>query len=115
MNTEPFCVNLGGEGEIVGAWNQQPPFATAASWRSTTILNRNKTIADLESEGHIIIICENDRLSFDAESVDVVYTNSVAIDRVTHLGPSPQTSEIQRILKPGGVWMHDGQIRWRKP
>ena len=74
MNPESFCVNLGGEGEIVGAWNQQPPFATDASWQSTTILNPNKMIAELESEGHIFIICPNDRLSFDAESVDVVYT-----------------------------------------
>jgi hypothetical protein len=110
-----LILNLGGEGEIPFAINQQPPFALNPSWRSTTILNPGKTIGELAAEGHVFVICHNTALGFADNSVDLVYTNNVPIDRITHLGPSPQSSEIQRVLKSSGDWYHDGVLRWRKP
>lgn len=115
MGGKEIALNLGGEGEIAGVLNQQPPFALHPAWRSTTIRNCGKTIPQLESEGHTFVICPNEQLSFADESVDVVYTNNVPIDRRTHLGPSPQSSEIKRVLKVGGLWIHNGRVRWRKP
>ena len=108
-------VNLGGEGEIPGVINQQPPWALDPSWRSTTLGNPGKTIRELEAEGHIFVIAPNDQLPFADESVDVVYTNSIPTDRSTHLGPGVQSSEIQRILKRGGIWIENGLVRYRKP
>lgn len=49
------------------------------------------------------------------DSVDVVYTNSVPIDINSLLGPGVQSSEIRRILKPGGVWIRDGVLYYTKP
>jgi ubiquinone/menaquinone biosynthesis C-methylase UbiE len=111
-----FAVNLGGEGEIPGVLNQQPPWALDPSWISATKNNSGKTIRELEAEGHQFIIAPNEQLPFADESVDIVYTNSVPIDRVTHKGPGVQTSEIWRILKPGGLWIaEEGTIIQRKP
>ena len=110
-----IAVNLGGEGEIPGILNQQPPFALSTGWRSTTIGNPGKTIRDLEAEGHQFVIAPNDRLPFTDESVDVVYTSSVPIDMTTHLGPGVQSSEIRRILKPGGIWIKNRRVWFRKP
>lgn len=110
-----FVVNLGGESEVPGVLNQQPPWALNPGWRSTTIGNPGKTIRELEAEGHQFAIAPNDRLPFADESVDVVYTNSVPIDMTTHLGPGVQSSEIRRILKSGGIWVRDRRVRYRKP
>src|SRR4051812_38954583 len=115
MTPAPFAVNLGGEGEIPGVLNQQPPSALLASWISTTQNNPGKTIRELEAEGHQFVIAPNDQLPFADGSVDVVYTNSVPIDFVTHSGPGVQRSEIKRILKSGGVWIKDGLVEFTKP
>lgn len=109
------AINLGGEGEISGVLNQQPPWALNPGWRSTTLGNPGKTIRQLEVEGHQFVIAPNDSLPFADESFDVVYTNGVPIDLTTHLGPGVQTSEIRRILKPCGIWIQDGRIGYRKP
>ncbi len=110
-----ILLNIAGEGEVPGVLNQQPPFALLPGWVSTTIRNPQKTISELVTEGHDFLICPNERLSLADESVDVVYTNNVRIDGRTFKGPTPQSSEIKRILKPGGIWIHDGRVRWRKP
>jgi hypothetical protein len=108
-------VNLGGEGEIPGVINQQPPWALLPGWRSTTIGNRGKTIRELEVQGHQFVIAPNDALPFADESIDIIYTNSVPIDMTTHLGPGVQTSEIRRILKPGSIWIRNRRVYYRKP
>jgi hypothetical protein len=105
-------VNLGGEGEEPGALNQQPPFALLPSWRSQL----GKTVAELQAAGVSIIIAPNDHLPFADGSVDEVITNSVPIDtNVPGYGTGVQTSEIWRILKAGGRWVHDGTVMYAKP
>src|SRR5262245_37572271 len=110
-----LAVNLGGEGEIPGALNQQPPSALGPNWLSATFNNPGKTIRELEAEGHQFLIAPNDQLPFPDGSVDVVYTNWVPLDRITHSGPGVQTSEIKRILKSGGVWIKNGKVEFTKP
>lgn len=106
------AVNLGGEGELPGVLNQQPPWAQAPGWRSSrTAL----TFAQLQAAGHVFMFCDNTALAFADNSVDVVYTNSVPLDHATGYGPGVQSSEIKRILKPGGVWFKDGKLEWTKP
>lgn len=109
------AVNLGGEGEIPNVLNQQPPWALNPGWRSTTLGNPGKTIRELEAEGHQFIIAPNDQLPFADESFDAVYTNSVPVDRATHLGPGVQSSEIKRILTVGGIWIKNRRIWYCKP
>ncbi|HVL14385.1 MAG TPA: methyltransferase domain-containing protein [Gemmata sp.] len=110
-----LVINLGGEGEIPGVINQQPHWALDPGWYSTTLGNPGKTIRQLEAEGHQFVIGPNDHLPFADESVDVVYTNGVPTDIATHKGPGVQSSEIQRILKSGGVWIRDGRVVYQKP
>jgi ubiquinone/menaquinone biosynthesis C-methylase UbiE len=105
-------VNLGGEGEEPGVINQQGPWALDPAWRSS---REGKTLAELQAEGHQFVIADNTQLPFADDSVDEVITNSVPIDRTTQLGPGVQSTEVQRILKPGGSWAHDGVTRYTKP
>jgi hypothetical protein len=60
-------------------------------------------------------IRENTSLPLNDDSVDLVITNSVPIDTVSLGQPGVQSSEIRRILAPGGQWIHDGQVRYTKP
>lgn len=94
-----FAVNLGGEGEVPGVLNQQPPWALGPNWFSAY----GQTMAELRAAGIPFIYCPNDRLAFNDGSVDVVYTNSVPINKSTPDGPGVQSSEIVRILKSGGI------------
>lgn len=64
---------------------------------------------------HIFLIAPNNPLPFPDNSVDRVYTNSVPIDTTTWLGVGVQSSEIRRILKPGGEWIRDGVSVFTKP
>lgn len=104
-------LNLGGEGEIPGAINQQGPWVLSSHWRRSA---DGMTFADVVAEGHAFLICPNDAIPFPDGTVDVVYTNSVPIDQTTYLGPGVQSSEIQRILKSGGVWIRDGVVYFTK-
>jgi hypothetical protein len=112
MQSSPLRVNLGGEGEVPGVINQQGPWVLDPGWRSS---KEGKTLQELVAEGHQFVIADNKRLPFASDSVDEVITNSVPIDVDTWLGPGVQSSEILRILKPGGRWTHDGVVRFIKP
>lgn len=107
-----FRVNLGGEGEAPGVLNQQRPFALSPNWRSVS----GKTIAELVADGHDFLICPNEAISLPDESVDEVISNNVPVDTVhPFYGPGLQTSEVKRILKPGGRWVRDGVVYLTKP
>jgi ubiquinone/menaquinone biosynthesis C-methylase UbiE len=109
----PFRVNLGGEGEVPGVLNQQGRWVVLDSgWRSSRAA---QTFEDLVRAGHQFLVCDNTHLPLPDSCCDEVITNSVPIDVATHLGPGVQTSEVQRILKPGGLWTHDNTLRWVKP
>lgn len=105
-------VNLGGEGEVSGVLNQQGPWVLDPAWRSS---RHGKTLQDLQAGGHQFVIADNTQLPSADGSVDEVFTNSVPIDSVTHLGPGVQSSEILRILKQGGRWIRDGLVAYVKP
>src|SRR3954470_8227990 len=110
--TGRYEINLGGEGEIPGIINQQPPWSILPNWFSA---QDAKTLQELVAEGHIFLLCPNEQLPFPDDTFDVVYTNGVPLDFVTHRGPGVQSPEIHRILKPGGQWIKDGQLEWTKP
>ena len=106
-------VNLGGEGEVPGDLNQQPPFALGPSWFSWR--HGGKTLTQLEASGLQFVICDNEALVFADDSIDVVYSNNVPIDRDTKDGPGVQSSEVWRILKSAGRWIHNRQVIFAKP
>ena len=109
----PFRVNLGGEGEEPGVLNQQSHWAvTDPGWRSS---QGGESLATVVGAGHDFLISPNDRLPLPDGCADEVITNSVPIDVPTWLGPGVQSSEIHRILKPGGIWTRDGHSFFQKP
>src|SRR6266545_6453632 len=104
-----FRINLGGEGEVAGVLNQQGRWAILdLGWRSSL---PSRPFRDLVRAGHDFLIADNVSLPLPDECCDEVITNSVPIDMTTHRGPGVQTSEVQRILKPGGRWIHDNAVR----
>jgi len=105
-------INLGGEGEVSGVVNQQRPAALSASWGACLT---GQTLEQLAQQGHDFLICPNMQLPINDNSVDLVITNSVPIDRVVLGQPGVHSSEIYRILAPGGQWVHDGKVRYTKP
>lgn len=108
-----FRVNLGGEGEEPGALNQQGPWVLDATWQSS---NTAQTLAGLCAAGHDFLICPNAALALPDECADEVITNNLPpFDSITFLGPTVQTTEVQRILKSGWVWTENGRIRYVKP
>jgi hypothetical protein len=109
----PFRVNLGGEGEVPGVLNQQGRWVVQPGWRSS---RANQTFVDLVRAGHQFLIADNIALPLPDDSVDEVITNNIPpVDSMTWLGPTVQTSEISRILKSGGIWIHNGFLRHTKP
>lgn len=107
-----LAINLGGEGEVPGVLNQQPPWVqTDPNWYSPY----GETLQQLQAKGFQFVFWPNDNLPIPDDSVDVVYTNGVPLDFVTHKGPGVQSTEIKRILKPGGVWIKNGKVEWTKP
>jgi hypothetical protein len=105
-------INLGGEGEVPGVVNQQRRAVLSAGWASSLA---GDTLAQLAAQGHDFLICENTSLPINDDSVNLVITNSVPIDVVSLGEPGVQSSEIRRILAPGGRWVHDGNVRFTKP
>lgn len=106
-----FAINLGGEGEVASVLNQQTSNAAGPSWKSVN----SRSLHDLIQSGCDFLLCPNDVLALPDSCVDVVYTNNVPIDVATWRGPGVQSSEIQRILKSGGVWIRDGVLFYTKP
>lgn len=106
------AINLGGEGEVPGVINQQRPAALAAIWGASMT---GETLEQLALLGHDFLICPNTRLAMNDDSVDLVITNSVPLDGVVLGEPGVQSSEVYRILAPGGQWVHDGAVRYTKP
>ena len=79
-------------------------------------VDKRLSLWELVSAGHQFLICENVNLPIPDASMDEVITNSIPkVDRVTHLGPTVQRSEIRRILKSGGRWLHNRRLRYTKP
>ena len=106
-------VNLGGEGEVPDAVNQQGFWIFSTGWASS---REGKPLAALRSEGHRFVVSDNRLLPFGNDSVDEVFTNGVPIDgRDTWLGPPVQSLEAVRILKPGGKWFRDDVLIFEKP
>lgn len=110
----PFRINLGGEGKVPGVLNQQGRWIVLlAGWQSS---QTGQTFEELVRAGHDFLIADNVRLPLPDSVVDEVLTNNIPpADTVTWLGPAVQTSEIQRILKIGGRWIHNGVVRYIKP
>jgi hypothetical protein len=109
----PFRVNLGGEGEVPGVLNQQGRWAVLDPGYGSS--RGGLTFAQLVARGDDYLIADNTRLPLPDGCCDEVLTDSVPIDMVTHKGPGVQTSEVHRIVKSGGVWTHDNQLRYTKP
>lgn len=61
------------------------------------------------------MICSNLKLPFASDSVDEVITNHVPVDTIALHGPGVQSSKVFRILKLGGLWMHNAILRGVKP
>lgn len=113
MSPTLFAINLGGEGEIPGVINQQGPWAVLdPRWLCS---RDGRTFHDLVRAGIPFLICPNTALPFPDGTVDVVHTEGVPIDIHSTYGPGVQSSEIERILKPGGVWIDEGSVKWTKP
>lgn len=103
-----FTVNLGGEGEVSAAVNQNLPLILAPSWRSA---RHGLTLRQLQVVGNVFVVSSNEALPFRDGSIDEVLTNSVPIDRSTWLGSGVSSHEVHRIMKPHGRWLHDGGIQ----
>jgi hypothetical protein len=112
MANSAFRLNLGGEGEEAGAINQQPP------WRaeSKAAISRNgQPLLSIATQGEPLLFCDNIQLPFPDDIIDEVLTNSVPLDHDVLGRPGVQTSEIKRVLRKGGTWVHDGIPRFTKP
>lgn len=97
-------LNLGGEGEVADAINQQP------EWNSLgTLSSRTGTPFGLMLiHGSPFLFCSSNSLPFPDESVDEVITNSVPIDQSSFFGSGVSSSEIMRVLKLGSSWIDNG-------
>jgi hypothetical protein len=104
--------NLGGEGEVAGVLNQQGRWVVRPGWASS---RRSQTFRQLVAAGHRFLIADNDKLPLPDGCCDEVLPDSVPLDITTQLGPGVQTSEIRRILKSGGQWVHEGVVQFIKP
>jgi hypothetical protein len=106
-------INLGGEGEEPGVLNQQGRWVVRPGWASS---NGGMTFEALVQAGHRFLIVDNVDLPLPDASYDEVITNSTPPeDSFTSLGPTVQSSEVRRILKSGGRWVHNGRVKWVKP
>ena len=107
---DAVVVNLGGEGEVPGAINQQPPNSLLPGWGASRIEVGGKPLVELRSLGQPYVVAENTALPFPNASIDQVITNSVPIDVNMTMGPGVQSSEVWRVLKPAGTWLNNGQL-----
>ena len=109
--SQPVIINIGGEGEVSGVLNVNGTWLSRPDWFSS---EAGKTLTELKAEGHRFQLVDDvSVLPFADDSVDAVYTNNVCIDQNSIQGPCPQSSEIWRVLKRNGTWIHDGEVRER--
>lgn len=92
--------------------NQQGPWIFDPAWRSS---RESKTLAELLADGVQFVVGDNLRLPFASDFFDEVITNNVPVDILSYHGPGIQSSEVRRILKSGGNWVHDSEVRETKP
>ena len=118
-------VNIGGEGEVAGAINVQPPGALGAGWASAgrlpgslgpgadTAVPGGLNLQELRTAtGSQFVVADPKALPFADGSVPTVVTNGAPVDTPpTVYGPSIDSAEINRILKPGGQYIQDGVPR----
>lgn len=105
-------LNVGGEGEDPNCINQQPPWVDLG-W---TISRNGQPLSTLTQAGIPLLFCDNTCLPFPDATVDHVITNGVPIDKgINWLGPTVDSREIKRVLKPGGTWHDNGVPVYRKP
>lgn len=97
-----------------GAINVQPPGALGPMFGGSRPAVQGQSLSQLASKGDAYVIAENTNLPFANGSIDRVITNSVPIDKVTPMGPGVQSSEVWRILKPGGEWINNGRLMARQ-
>jgi len=100
-----LVVNLGGEGEVGGAINQNLPVILDPGWASSA---SGQSLSDLQAAGNQFVVSSNTELPFATGSVQTVITNSVPVDFDSFLGPGVQSSEVWRILSDEGVWLNNG-------
>lgn len=93
------------------AWNKGVTDGLSAAWGASWT---GDTLEQLVLRGHDFLICPNTRLPINDDSVDLVITNSVPIDRVVLGDPRIESGQVRRILAPGGRWVHDGKTAWCK-
>jgi hypothetical protein len=107
-----LVLNVGGEGEVPGALNVQGRWVLDPSWRSS---QGGQTLEALQAQGHEFhIVDDMSQLPFKTDSAQTVHTNSVPLDRPTFLGPSPSSSDISRVLGPGGQWFNNGSLWYQR-
>ncbi len=99
MNEIAPTVNLGGEGEIPGAINVNGRHILTNDWA------RSRDGADLNTvrSSGLVVIADPCALPFRNGSVDIKsYNTPISEDgRQTHLGPTYNLTEIQRVATPG--------------
>ena len=109
----PLQINLGGEGEEPDCLNQQP------FWLDLAVYVQSRTGISLQivlNRGdQPYVFCDNRYLPFSSDYFNAVLTNGVPVDKITLWGPGVQSSEIRRVLRSGGEWIHDGIPVYRKP
>ena len=49
-------------------------------------------------------------LKGEANSVDLIFTDSVPLDQNTMLGSGPRSKNILKLLSPKGLWIHNGSV-----
>lgn len=103
-------LNLGGEGEVAGALNQQPYWAVAGIVSRTGARMTTMIVSGVD-----VIFCENASIPLPDGIAARIETNGVPIDVVTVWGQGVQTSEIRRLLRSGGEWFDNGVLAYRKP
>src|SRR5688572_4704057 len=112
MSTYQRVVNFGGDGEEPGALNQQRPFSRGSNWR----WQDDPTGSELPPAGIPFLICPNNAVPLPDNCADEVIVNNTPVD-TNHpfYGPGVQSTEMRRILKPGGVEKRDGVVYYTKP
>jgi hypothetical protein len=103
--------NLGGEGEEPDVINQQPEWAT----NSHAWVTLGPHLSPLIAAGEPFLFCRNTELPFPDGTIDRVFSNNVPVDVSTWLGPGVQSTEVHRVLRPGGQWQHNGVVVYTKP